>query len=324
MRAAIVTETGGADTIRVDDLPIPVRGQTEAVVAVEAASVNPVDTYIRSGAWQTPIPFPFVVGRDLVGTVVEVDEASGFSPGDRVWTNSLGHNGRQGACAELAVVPTERLYRLPQGVDAVAAVAAFHPAATAFRGLRVRAHVGAGDVVLIGGAAGSVGSCAVLYATESGARVIATARRHDHDRCRALGASVVLDFEDGHLSARVGEAAPAGVDIFWDTSGSAVIDEVAPLVALGGRILVTAGRAKQPPFSLWPLYTKDVTLDGFVISHATVSELAAAARWINGRLAGDGFAVEVTHVVPLERAAEAHRLVESGVRGRVVILVRPQ
>jgi hypothetical protein len=105
MRAAYVTELGAADAIRVGELPVPAAGPTDVLVRVEVVAVNPVDTMVRSGAYPTPTPFPFVIGRDLVGTVaVAAPGAAGFAPGDRVWCNSLGHGGRQGSFAEYAVV----------------------------------------------------------------------------------------------------------------------------------------------------------------------------------------------------------------------------
>jgi NADPH:quinone reductase-like Zn-dependent oxidoreductase len=132
MRAAFITRLGPADGIRVGELPQPAPGPTDVLVRAEVVVVNPVDILVRSGGWATPTPFPFVIGRDLVGTVAEAAPgAVGFAPGDRVWCNSLGYGGRQGSFAEYAVVPAERLYHLPAAADPVAAVALFHPAATA-------------------------------------------------------------------------------------------------------------------------------------------------------------------------------------------------
>ena len=98
MRAAFFGEPGPAEAIEVGELPVPVPGPTDVLVAVEVAVINPVDTLIRSGRWPTLMPLPFVTGRDLVGTVTAAGAGSGFSPGDRVWSNSLGHAGRQGTC----------------------------------------------------------------------------------------------------------------------------------------------------------------------------------------------------------------------------------
>jgi hypothetical protein len=136
VRAAYRTELGPPEAIRLGDLPVPEIGPTDVLVEVDAVTVNPVDTLVRSGAYQTPTPFPFVVGRDLVGTVAAVGAGvAGFAAGDRVWCNSLGHGGRQGSFAEYAAVPAERLYHLPDGADPAAAVAWFHPAATAYLAL---------------------------------------------------------------------------------------------------------------------------------------------------------------------------------------------
>jgi NADPH:quinone reductase-like Zn-dependent oxidoreductase len=321
MRAAFITATGPPDAIVAGELPAPAPGPADVLVAVEAVAVNQVDTYIRGGRWRTAMPFPFVVGRDLVGTVAEGDRAGIFAPGDRVWANSLGYAGRQGATAEYAVVPADRLYRLPDNADPVAAVASLHPAATAFVGLHHRAHLRADQTVLVGGGAGSVGGCAVRLAAAAGARVIATARAEDHERCRRLGADAVFDYRDQALAEHVLSAAPGGVDVHWDTSGHGQLDSAAAMVRPGGRILVTAGRQPQPPTPWWPLYTRDISVIGFVISRATTAELADAARTINAHLTGPGFAVSVAGVLPLEETRQAHAEVESGRRGRLVIQV---
>ncbi|HEY9472538.1 MAG TPA: alcohol dehydrogenase catalytic domain-containing protein, partial [Mycobacteriales bacterium] len=155
MAAAYITGLGPPEVIRFGRLPMPTVGPTDVLVRVETVAVNPVDTFIRSGAYQTPTPFPFVIGRDLVGSVVTADVGTtGFTPGTRVWANSLGHGGRQGPSAEYAVVAADRLYRLPDGVDPVVAVACLHPAATAHLGLFEHAGLRAGQTVYVGGGAG--------------------------------------------------------------------------------------------------------------------------------------------------------------------------
>lgn len=322
MRAAFVTAAGPADAIVVDDLPVPVPGPADALVAVQTVAVNQVDTHIRAGRWRTLMPFPFIVGRDLAGTVVTGDQAGIFAPGDRVWANSLGYSGREGAAAEYAVVPVDRLYRLPPGADPVLTVASLHPAATAYLGLHLRARVSAGDTVLAGGAAGSIGRCLVRFAVAAGARVIATARPRDHDVCRDLGAAAVFDYRDPGLVEQVLSAAPGGVDLHWDTSGRGELNAAVAMVAPGGRVLITAGRQPQPPTPLWPLYTNDISVTGFVISRATTAELAAAARAINARLSGGGdFGLAVGDVMPLDQMAQAHARVESGESRRIVIKI---
>src|SRR5699024_6878358 len=117
MRAAYIEQVGAVGNIRFGELPVPRPGPTDVLVKMLASGVNHVDLFVRSGAFQTHTPFPFVIGRDLVGTVVTPGGGvHQFQPGDRVWCNSLGHDGRQGAIAEYAVVPAERLYPLPNDV----------------------------------------------------------------------------------------------------------------------------------------------------------------------------------------------------------------
>lgn len=94
-----------------------------------------------------------------------------------------------------------------------------HPAATAYLGWFVHAQLRAGETVYVGGAAGNVGSAATAIARAAGARVLASARPEDHDGCRVAGADVVIDYRDPDLHERLRAAAPAGVDVFWDTSG---------------------------------------------------------------------------------------------------------
>ncbi len=325
MRAAFFGEPGPAEAIEVGELPIPVPGPTDVLVAVEVAVINPVDTLIRSGRWPTMMSSPFVTGRDLVGTVTAAGSGSGFSPGDRVWSNSLGHAGRQGTCAEYAVVPGDRLYPLPDGAVATGAAAALHCAATAFTGLHHRAHARAGQTILVGGAAGGIGSALVRFASEAGLRVIATARSGDHARCLEHGASAVFDFGDASLADRVLAVAPGGVDIHWDTSGRMPLNAAEPMTASGGKIIISAGVEPQPPrTSLWPIYTRDISVIGFVISLATTTELADAAQAINRHLATGGFTTKGASIMPLGKTAQAHALVESRQSPRAIIQIGPQ
>ena len=320
MRAAYLTELGPADAIRVGELPVPTPGPTDVLVAVEAVVVDPVDTLVRSGAFPTPIPFPFVIGRDLVGTVAAAGPgAVGFAAGERVWCNSLGHGGRQGSFAEYVVVAAERLYHLPAGVDPVAAVAVLHPAATAWLALFRHGGLRAGEVVYVGGAAGNVGSAATSLARAGGARVLAGARPEDTGWCRAAGADEVVDYRDAGLHGRLRALAPSGTDLYLDTSGRLDLAAAVDLLALRGRVMLIAGREQRLTLPAGALYTHDRRVIGMAISRAGVEELAEAAAVLNDRLAAGALPARVRDVWPLERAAEAHLAVERGVRGRIVL-----
>lgn len=326
MPAAYVDHLGPVEAIRVGELPVPHPGPGELLVAVEAAAVNPVDTFVRSGAFSTAVPLPLILGRDLVGTVVALGaRTAGFAVGDRVWANSLGHGGRQGCSAAYAVVPAGRLYHLPEGVEPVTAVALAHPAATAWLGLHRHAQVQVGDVIFVGGGGGNVGDAVVRLACAAGLRVIASAAARDHDRVRAAGAEVVLDYRSPDLVEQLRAAAPSGLDVHWDTSGHHDLRAAVELSRRGGRVLLTAaGPHPEVALPVAAAYTKDVGLLGFVISNATGSDLAAAARAINTRLADGTLTRPRVEELPLSAAAQAHRRLEAGeVSGRQVLRIAP-
>jgi NADPH:quinone reductase-like Zn-dependent oxidoreductase len=325
MTAAYVTGLGTPDVIRVGELPVPVPGPTDVLVRTAALAVNHVDTFVRSGAYRTYLPFPFIVGRDVVGTVAATGGGvAGFAAGDRVWCNSLGHDGRQGPFAQYALVPVERLYQLPDAADPSTAVSVLHTAATAYLGLFREGRVRAGETIVVGGAAGGVGSAVVRLATAAGARVIATAAERDVEWCRSCGARTVLDYRDPDLPARIGAAAPGGVDLFWDTSGRHDLDATLPLLARGARVILMAGLAARPVLPVGALYTRDISLRGFAISNASTGDLHAAAMMINDLLAAGELRTRIAATLPLADTARAHRLQETGghdrPRGRIVVV----
>jgi NADPH:quinone reductase-like Zn-dependent oxidoreductase len=258
-----------------------------------------------------------VIGRDLVGTVAS--SGSGFAAGETVWCNSLGHGGRQGAAAERAAVAADRLYRLPDGVPPLEAVAVLHPAATAYLALFNHGELLPGETVLVAGAGGNVGSALVALAARAGARVLATASPRDHAHVRALGAAEVVDYREP--AARLAELAPDGVDLHIDTSGRHDLEAAVGLLAHRGRVLLLAGPEARPVLPVGPLYMKDASVRGFAISRATVAELAEAAAALNDMLARGSLRPRALEVLPLEAAAEAHRRMEAGeLRGRRVVL----
>lgn len=317
-RAAYITRLGPPEEIRWGELPDPAAGPADVVVRTSAVAVNPVDTFVRSGRYPTPTPFPFVIGRDLVGEVVRA--GPGFAAGDRVWCNSMGHGGRQGTFAYHVMVPAERLYPLPGGVGAEEAVAVLHPAATAYLALFRHAGLRLGETVYVAGAAGNVGDALVRMASAAGARVIAAARREDEERCRTAGAAAVIDYRDPEPAARVREAAPDGVGVHVDCSGGHDLAAAVDMLALGGRIVLLAGTGVRAELPVGPLYVKDGRLLGFAISNASTADLAEAARAINAMLAVGSLPARIADVLPLHAAAEAHRRLEAGrVRGRLVL-----
>lgn len=327
MQAAYLEGLGGPEHIVVGKLPIPEPGPTDVLVRVAAVAVNPVDALVRSGAYRTPTPFPFVIGRDLVGTVARAAPGTGFAPDDRVWCASLGHGGRQGAAAEYAVVAADRLYRLPPGVtDPHTAVATLHPAMTAWLALHRHGRLTAGETVFVGGAAGNVGSALVRLAARAGARVIASARDSDAAWCTKRGAEAVLDYRDPARYDALRELAPDGIDVWIETSGHHDLPATVPLLARGGRIVLLAGlttHAADAELPVGALYVRDASIVGFAISNASTADLAAAAPAVNQLLAAGPPVVRIGAVLPLSAATRAHRILDGAEpapgRGRIVL-----
>ncbi len=321
MHAAYITELGSPDVIVYGQLPQPVPGPTDVLVRVDAVAVNPVDTFVRSGAYRTPTPFPFVLGRDMVGTVTEVGPgATGFIVGERVWSHSLGHAGRQGATAEYCVVSVDRLYHLPDGVEPVRAVAVLHPMATAHLALFRHARLMPGQTLLIVGGAGNVGRAATALAAGAGARVLVLARAENTPECLRAGATAVVDYRDPDTTEQLRELAPDGVDVHLDTSGRPDLEAALAIVGHGARIVLMAGLTARPVLPVGAVYARDITIVGFAISNAGVDDLAASATAINRALAADELDIPITAELPLLETAQAHRRLEAGgVRGRIVL-----
>ncbi|HTW98481.1 MAG TPA: NADPH:quinone reductase [Acidimicrobiales bacterium] len=321
MRAAYVTELGSPERITVGELPEPALGALDVLVRTKALAVNFVDTLVRSGRYPTPKTFPFVIGRDLVGTVAAIgDSVSGFGVGDAVWCNSLGHRGLQGSFSEYVAVPQDRLYRLPAGADPIEAVALLHPAGTAYLALVREAGLRYGETVLVSGAAGAVGSTAVRFAASLGAHVIATAREEDADWCRAAGAEVVFDYRDPDLCKHIAGTAPEGVGVFLETSRHHDFTRTLPLLARGGRFVLITSDGSPAQLPLEQLYLRDASLHGFTISTANVVDLGEAARAINDAISRRTLNVRIGTRLALEDSAQAHRLMEDGTRGRIVLV----
>jgi NADPH:quinone reductase-like Zn-dependent oxidoreductase len=323
VKAAYITTLGSPDVITYGEVDRPVPGPTDVLVRVEAAAVDPVDTFVRSGAYRTPTPFPFVLGRDLVGTVADIGPgATGFAVGDRVWSHSMGHGGRQGVTAEYCVVGVDRLYHLPGDVDAARAVAVLHPVATAHLALFRHARLRPGETVLVIGGAGNVGRAATVLAARAGARVLAVARAETAPDCLRAGATAVVDHRDPDAAEQLRELTGDGVDVHLDTSGHQDLDAALALVGHGARVVLMAGLSARPVLPVGAVYPRDVSLVGFAISNSSVDDLAGTARVINHGLADDAFPIPVTVELPLSRTAEAHRMIEAGMRGRIVL--RPE
>ncbi|WP_326798478.1 NADP-dependent oxidoreductase [Streptomyces sp. NBC_01808] len=303
MKAIVTDGYGGAENLRLLEVPKPKVGPDQVLVRVKAAGVNPVDWKVTAGGLDGMmyVHFPLIPGWDAAGVVEELGaDTPEFAVGDEV----LGYVRRdevgQGTYAEYVAAPVRTLTHKPAALGWQQAAALPLAGLTALRSLD-RVGAGDGETVLVHGGAGGVGSLGVQLAVLRGARVIATASERNHDFLRSLGAEP-LTYGEG-LADRVRELAPDGVDAALDFAG-------------GGGVQVSHDVLKDPARSA-------------SIADGEVKKLGGQVVWVRpdaeglAHLAGLAAAGKLTvHVeaLPLAEAAEAFRRSESGrTRGKLVL-----
>jgi NADPH2:quinone reductase len=328
MRAAYIEKIGPPDSIRVGELPDPKPTGAQVLVRVGAASVNPIDTYVRSGAAPMPLPSPYIVGSDLAGVVEAVGpDAKQFQVGDRVWGANQGVLGRQGTFSELAAIDEQWLYPTPASIANETAAAFALVGITVHLGLVDRAHLQAGETIVVSGGSGAVGSSVIQVAKLLGAQVIATTSSAEKaDYCRSLGADHVLDYRTDDVPARVKEIVPDGANVWWETSREPDFDKIVGSFGRLGRAVLMAGRAARPEFPVGPFYVNCHTLYGFAMFLMPADAQRLAAEDINRWLAAGDIKPAIDRVAKLDDAPELHRLQEDNtlqgagvVRGKLVV-----
>ncbi|MAQ91173.1 MAG: quinone oxidoreductase [Rhodopirellula sp.] len=317
MKAAFITECGPAQNIQYGEIDKPSVTGSQVLVKVGAVSLNPVDTYIRNGANYWELPNPFVVGCDLAGTVEAIgDEVTRFQVGDRVWGTNQGLLGRQGTFAEYCSVDQEWLYGTPDDVSDNDAAACSLVGVTAHLGLFRDARIQAGETIFVHGGTGGVGAMVLQMAKAAGARVIATAGSEEKaERCRQLGADVVINYKTENELEAILAAAPEGVDVFWETLREPNLEDIVSVMKERGRIVIMAGRDARPDFPVGPFYVKCLQLFGFVMFKASADELRACSEDINHWLSSGALKAQISQVLPLSEAANAHQLQEDNTLG---------
>lgn len=307
MKAVYINQCGSVDEIIYGDIPVPKCGDNDILIKTTAVAVDPVDVFVRSGQFETNTPFPFVIGRDVMGSVVAIGRGvSNFNIGDQVWSNSLGHNGRQGSFSEFVVCHEERAYPVPENVDYMNLISMVHPATTAYLALITHAQIKPNNIVLISGGAGNVGGAAIEIAVNAGANVIATAKPEDFEYCLKLGANYVIDYNHQNLEEGIFKLAPHGVDVYFDTSGRYNLNVATEILKKRGKIIIIAGISNISTLPMGKLYTKDINLIGFVISNATVFELEEAAMYVNSMMSKGKLKAKSIEIKKLSNAKQEH------------------
>jgi NADPH:quinone reductase len=241
MRAA--TLGGAKQAFQLTSMPRPSPGRGEVLIRIAASGVNPLDTKIRAGVAAHALhPLPAILGIDLAGTVAAIGpEVTTFSAGDEVYGMTGGVGGVQGSLAEYAAVDAALLARKPKNLDMRQAAVLPLIFITAWEGLVDRAHVEAGQKVLIHGGAGGVGHVAVQIARSFGANVYATGSTENLTYIRQLGATPI-DYHTTDVEQYVAEhTGGKGFDLVYDNVGGATLDASFNAIAHFGHVVSALG-----------------------------------------------------------------------------------
>ena len=316
MRAAAIDRFGPPSAIKLVERPVPTPGPDEVLIRIDVARIGSWDAAVRDGSWRPPgrRTFPLVLGTDATGLVAgKGSRVKRFRVGDRVYAYEFG-NPQGGFYAEYAVAKAGNVARVPQQLRPLEAGAAVPTALTALQGVVAPLRLRSEETVLIFGASGAVGTLAVQFAKQRGARVLATASGPKAARLvRRLGADAVVDARRDGGIARLAKLAPGGIDAVLAFAGGEGLEHCLDLMRAGGRVAFPNGIEPTPPrrrrsirFSAY-----DLTVDPEWFRRLERSLAQAPVR------------VPIAAVLPLASAAQAHqRLAEGGVVGRMALRVR--
>ena len=321
MKAIVISEPGGPETLALAEVPEPEAGPGEILARVDAAGLNYIDTYHRTGLY--PVEFPLIPGLEGAGTVVSTGpDVETISVGDRIgWVEAMG------SYAEQVVVPAARAITVPDDVPIETAAAVLLQGLTAHYLATDTFSVGEGDTCLVHAGAGGVGLLLTQIATRKGARVITTVGTPAKaELSRAAGASdVILYSETDFAEAVESLVGPHALDVVFDGVGKATFDKSLDLLRPRG-MMVTFGNASGPVPEVSPLTLMakgSLFLTRPTMRHylQTTEELLGRAgdlfRWI-----GEGeLEVRIGERFPLAEAAEAHRALEGRKTTGKVLLI---
>lgn len=310
MKAIRFDRFGGPEELQLVDMPDPEPGPDDVLIEVHAVSVVPGDWKLRQGLLTAIFPVypPKVPGRDGAGIVRAVGQnVSCFAPGDRVCFTC--QQVEQGSYAELACRPQREVVSMPDNLDFIEAAAVMHAGVCAFTAVVETAGINAGDKVLVHGAAGAIGGMAVQLCKDVGAEVTGTCRAQNVEHVRALGADAVIAYDETDFSQVVSDQ-----NAVIDLVGGEMHKRSYGVLRPGGMIVWLIAAPFEDQSTEFDVRVCQAMIRDDQETLKAVVDLAATGR----------IQPLVSRVLPLERAAEAHRLLEAGEnsRGRLVLQIR--
>jgi putative PIG3 family NAD(P)H quinone oxidoreductase len=324
MRAVVITEHGDPDVLAVHDIPEPVPGPEEVLVAVRATALNRADLLQRRGFYPQPGPPPAheVPGMELAGTVVALGErVTAWEVGAEVMGIVSG-----GAYAERIAVHERQLMAVPPALGLADAAAVPEVAITAWDALVVRGGLTSGRTALVHAGASGVGTAAIPIAKQMGATVVTTTSAGKVQACRDLGADVVVDYgAEDFVAAAVAATGGRGVDVVLDVIGGDYLNRNIRALAQQGTIVqVGVMGGGRTDIDLGSLLPKRARLVGTVLRSRPIEEKVAVtqrfAREVLPWYADGRIRPVIDRRFPLAAIADAHRHMEANANvGKILV-----
>jgi putative PIG3 family NAD(P)H quinone oxidoreductase len=324
MRAVVITQPGGPEVLRLEEVPDPVPGPSEVLVEVAAAGLNRADVLQRQGHYPPPPGTPPYPGMECSGRIIELGpEVTGWQVGDEVCALLGG-----GAYAEKVAVPQGQLLPVPEGVSLVDAAALPEATCTIQGTVYQMAHLAPGEAYLVHGGAGGIGTFAIQIAKAEGCRVACTAGSPEKlARCRELGADLAISYRDDDFTAAVQDfTGGRGADVILDIMGASYLAGNLGALATWGRLAIIAVRGgSRGEVDLGLMMQKRATIVAATLRSRTDAEKAAvvtATREHIWPLLSAGKVVPVICAkLPMAEAAKAHQLIDDGSHiGKILLL----
>jgi putative PIG3 family NAD(P)H quinone oxidoreductase len=324
LKAVVVREPGGPEALEYVDVPDPEIGPDDVLVAVTATAVNRADLLQRQGHYPPPPGASDVIGLECSGTVAAVGaDVTDHRVGDQVCALLAG-----GGYATRVSVPAGQVMPVPEGVDLVTAAALPEVAATVWSNVMMVAGLRSGDVFLVHGGAGGIGTFAIQLAKAVGARVLTTAGSPEKLAfCAGLGADVTIDYREQDFVEVVREVTDGhGADVILDNMAAAYLSRNVSALAVEGRLVVIGMQGgTKAELDLNALMRKRAAIVATTLRARPVAEKTTICRAVTEHvwpLVADGTIKPIVDTtMPLAEAAEAHRRMESGGHTGKILLV---
>jgi NADPH:quinone reductase len=327
MKAWLIDELNGIGGLRLADVPDPVPRPGEVILQIDYAALNPADRYLAENQYPAKPKLPHILGRDGMGTVVEIGGAvEGTRVGDRraILRSEVGGN-RPGTFAERVAVPAQDLVEIPAGWSEIEAAGATLVYLTAYQALTMWGPLTPSAVVLVTGASGGVGVAAVQLAAAMGYKVVALSRSPEKSRrLEQLGADATFNPEDLKWSlALKEELEPRRVDLAIDNIGGKLLPNVINTLGDLGRVsLVGRLAGPVPSFNTAALFFRRIRLGGVAVGAWTNAESCAAWQEVLSLLARNGARPQVDKVFPFVELPQAFERLAHGPMGKVLLSAR--